>query len=117
MLVFRVTATMAALNPRERVHCAPNVHAQRPRCEQREPPVRCSVMLGGTTSFNHLIRPLQQRLRDREPERLRRFQVDNQLELGWLLNGQVRGFRSLEDLVDEDGRAAVLVGLVRSMVH
>jgi len=39
--------------------------------------VRREVLL-----FDHLIRPPQQRLRDREPEGLRGLEVDDQLELG-----------------------------------
>jgi hypothetical protein len=35
---------------------APNAHAQRPEGEQREPPVRWSVMLGSPTSVNDLVR-------------------------------------------------------------
>ena len=36
-------------------------------------------------SLNRLVRAQQHRLRDRDSKRLRRFQVDNQLELGWSL--------------------------------
>jgi len=35
------------------------------------------------------------------PERLRRLEVDHQLELGRLLDGQVGGLGALEDLIDE----------------
>jgi hypothetical protein len=38
-----------------------------------------------------LVRPLQQRLRDCEAERLRGLEVDDQLELRRLLHGQVAG--------------------------
>ena len=37
--------------------------------------------------LDHLIRSQQQRLRDREAERLRGFEVDDQLELRWLFDG------------------------------
>ncbi len=42
----------------ERPSDPPNVHAQRPRREQREPPVRWSV-LGSLASLNHPIRAEQ----------------------------------------------------------
>jgi hypothetical protein len=39
--------------------------------------------------IDHLIRPQQQRRRDREAERLRGLEVDNEVELGRLLNRKV----------------------------
>ena len=50
--------------------------------------------------LDHLIRPLQERLRDRQPERLRRLEVDHQLERGRLLDGQIGRSGALQDLVD-----------------
>ena len=47
--------------------------------------------LGWRKLFDHLIRPQQQRLRDRQPERLRSFEVDDQLELNELLDGKIGG--------------------------
>ena len=46
-------------------------------------------------SLDHLIRPLQQRRRHRQPERLGSLEVDDQLELGRLLDGQVAGLGAL----------------------
>jgi hypothetical protein len=37
--------------------------------------------------LDHLIRPLQERLGDRQAEGFRGLEVDHQLELGWLLDG------------------------------
>src|SRR5262249_62360075 len=37
------------------------------------------------------IRPVHHRLRNRETDLLGRFEVDNQLELCWLFNGEVGG--------------------------
>ena len=48
-----------------------------------------SGLTGQHALLNHLIRPLQQRLRDRESEGLRGLQVDHQLELRWPLDGQL----------------------------
>ena len=48
--------------------------------------------------LDDLVGPLEQRLRDGEPERLGGLEVDDQLELGGLLHGQVGGLGALEDL-------------------
>ena len=40
----------------KRPTCLPNVHAQRPEGEEREPPVRWNVMLGSVKSLNDLVR-------------------------------------------------------------
>jgi hypothetical protein len=61
-------------------------------------------------SLDHLVRPLQERLRNRQAERLRGLEVDDQLELRRLLDGQVGRLGALEDLVDVSGRAAEQVG-------
>src|SRR6266566_1275200 len=72
---------------------------------------------GALPLFDHLIRPHQDGLRDRQPERLGRLQVDDQLKLRRLLNGQVSGLRALEDLVDVDSGVAVDVNVVRPVCH
>jgi hypothetical protein len=54
--------------------------------------------------LDHLIRPLQERGRDRQAEGLGGLQVDDQLELGRLLDGQVAGLGSFQDLVDAGPR-------------
>src|SRR5262245_7068471 len=64
-----------------------------------------------------LIRPRQQRRWDRQAERLGGLEVDDQLELRGLLDGEVAGLRTLEDAVDVGGRAAELVGKVRAIRH
>src|SRR5215467_7542263 len=45
--------------------------------------------------FNDLIRPQQQRRRDGEAERLGGLEIDDQLELVGLLDGQVAGLGAL----------------------
>src|SRR6266511_4876541 len=42
-------------------------------------------------SPNHLIRSPQHLLRNRETDLLRRFQVDDELEFGWLFDGEIGG--------------------------
>ena len=52
--------------------------------------------------LDYLIRPRQQRRRDRQAEGLGGLEVDHQLELRGLLDGQIGGLGALEDLVDID---------------
>jgi hypothetical protein len=59
-------------------------------------------------SFEHLIRPRQQRRRDREAEGLGSLEVDQQLELRRLLNGKVARSCAFENAVHVDRSAAKL---------
>ena len=59
--------------------------------------------------LDHLIRPLQQRRRDRQAEGLGGLEVDHQLELRGLLDGKVARLGSLEDLVHVGSGAAKLI--------
>ena len=58
--------------------------------------------------FDHLIRPHQERLGNHQPEGLGGFQIDDELELGRLLNWEVAWIRAFQDLVDVDRGATVL---------
>src|SRR5215467_12632918 len=58
--------------------------------------------VGRAWLLDHLIRSQQQRLRDRQPQRLRGLHVDDEFELGGLLDGKIAGLGSFEDLVDEN---------------
>src|SRR5215831_4582539 len=62
--------------------------------------------------LDHLIRPRQRRRRDRQAESLGGLEVDDQLELGWLLDGQVSGLRALEDPIHEVGGVPELFWIV-----
>ena len=53
--------------------------------------------------MDHLIRPREHRRWDRQAEGLRGLQIDDELELRRLLDGQIGRFRALEDLVDKVG--------------
>ena len=48
---------------------------------------------------DHLIRLEQECRGEREPERLGSLEVEDQLELGRLLHGQVAGLGALENLI------------------
>ena len=54
--------------------------------------------------FDHVIRPLQERSGHRQPESLGGLQVDHQLELRGLLDGEVGRSCAFEDSVDVGGR-------------
>ncbi len=59
----------------------------------------------------------QQRRRNRQPQRLRDFEVDHQLQLRGLLHGEVGGLGALEDLVHMDRGTAIVRGLQRPIVR
>jgi hypothetical protein len=54
-----------------------------------------SAMILRGRSLDHLVGAAEDRLRDREPERLGGLQVDDQLELGGWLDWQIAGRRAL----------------------
>src|SRR5207253_7247375 len=54
-------------------------------------------------SLDHLVRLQKQLLRNGESYRLRGLEIDYELELRRLLDGQVPGLRALEDLVHVGG--------------
>src|SRR5215510_5348603 len=74
-----------------RQHCSPQVRS--PDNAAPSPPN------GATALFNDLIRPQQQRRRDGEAERFGGLEVDDELELRWLLDGKTSRLRALQDLV------------------
>src|SRR5262245_14618554 len=65
-------------------------------------------------SLDDLIRPRQQRRRDCQPESLGGLEIDDQLELGGLLDGEITGLGPLKDLVYVGGGAPMGVGEARA---
>jgi len=57
----------------------------------------CRAYTSVISSMDHLIGARQQRLRNREPKRFRSLHVDQQLEPGRPLDGEVARLGSLED--------------------
>src|SRR5260370_1709232 len=49
--------------------------------------------------LNHLIRPLQERRRERQAEGLGGLEIDDEFELGRLLDGKVAGLGTLDDSI------------------
>src|SRR5437867_11099417 len=99
---------------------------EQPRVSAREPAACSTAKLGSDQhallgarppSVNDLIRALQERLRDRQPDRLRGSDIYEQLELRGLLDREVAGFRGLEDLVHVGGRATLQVKPVWAKGH
>src|SRR6266571_7127509 len=70
-----------------------------------------------TPSFDDSIRPIQNRLRNRQADLLGCFQVDHQLKLRWLLDWQVSRLCTFEDLVHIRSGTPVHVGRVSAIVH
>ena len=69
------------------------------------------------SSSDHLIRSRQHVRRNRQTNLLGGFQINNQLEFGRLLDGQVGRFSSFENLVHIVCEAPVLIVVVRRVGH
>src|SRR5438128_1922360 len=70
-----------------------------------------------TWSLDHLIRPIEQRLRNRHADLFGRFQIEYQLKLRRPLHRQIGRFGSLQDSVDVMCHALVIFRLVRGVGH
>src|SRR5262245_38480663 len=55
--------------------------------------------------LDHLVGASEQRWRHRDAESLGCDQIDDQFELGWLLDGEIGRLRSAQNLVNVDGGA------------
>src|SRR5712692_8834224 len=65
--------------------------------------------------MDHLVRPHQERRRDRQPEGLGGLEIDDQVELGRALDWQLTGFGALEDRSHVASGASKKIGEVRSV--
>src|SRR5262245_2027050 len=68
-------------------------------------------------SLDDLIRPGQERRWDRQTEGLGGLEVDDELELGRLLDGEVARLSTFEDLVDVASGAPKQIGDIRAVGH
>jgi hypothetical protein len=57
-------------------------------------------------SLDHLIRPLEERRRDRQTEGVGSLEVDNEFELRRLFDGDVTGLGAFQDLIHVEGGAS-----------
>src|SRR5690242_20723019 len=67
--------------------------------------------------LDHLIRPRQERRRDRQAEGLGGLEVHDQIELCRLLDREVARLAALEDLVHVPGGAPITTNRVRPIGH
>src|SRR6266498_1916406 len=68
-------------------------------------------------SLDHLVRSNQHLLWNRHADLLRRFQIDDELELRRLLHGEIGGLRAFEDLIHIRSGAPVQVGNAHAVTH
>src|SRR4029453_3856865 len=62
-------------------------------------------------SFDHLVREQLHRIGNGNSQRCCGSEIDHQLELGWLLDGQVAGLLTLENPAGIDAGVAIRIGL------
>src|SRR5215468_8587331 len=77
-------------------------------------------LVGGVSRYellDYTSSTSQHRLRHYNAERLRGALVDDELERARLLDGQVPGIRSPEDLLNVDGRMSEQFGIRRRIRH
>src|SRR5262249_47086525 len=67
--------------------------------------------------LNDLVCPQQDGLGNRQPEVSGCLQIDDQLELRWVLDGQIRGLRAFENLVHVRGRPPEVVWKAHPVGH
>src|SRR5262245_31651701 len=65
--------------------------------------------------FEHLVGPINQRVRNVEAHRLGGLEADNQLDLAWLLYWKIARLPALQYFVHVAGRAAKQVGKSRAV--
>src|SRR5437667_270799 len=109
----RTQATKEGMDKRR----PPSNHAPRPTRTVQVASLPALLVTIPSASLNNLVRPLQQRLGDREPERLRGLQVDDQFEPRRLLNRKIRWLGTLQDPVDEGGGARLKTGRICVIGH
>src|SRR6266581_903418 len=71
----------------------------------------------GSCSLEHLVRSQEERLRDREPERLGGLEVDDELKFCCLLDRQVGWFGALQNLIDVGGGKAPMLQWARTIAQ
>ena len=77
----------------------------------------CNKDASGRRLLNYLVGLSEQSRRHGEPERLSTLEVDHKLELGRLLDGQIRGLGAFEDFVDVCRGAPEPISDTRTVGH
>src|SRR5438876_9137397 len=85
-----------------RTFCVQITDPGRPRTNHRQP----------LSSYDHLVRAQDQRLRYQEPEGPRGFEVDDEIQFRGLLDRQIAWLGAFEDLVNVGGGPAIQVGVI-----
>src|SRR5262245_18804384 len=67
--------------------------------------------------FDNSVRPEQDRLRNRQVERFRGFEIDHEFKFRRLLNGNIGWLRSFENLVDEHSGAPETLSFIGCIGH
>src|SRR5881296_1230538 len=70
-----------------------------------------------TTLMNNLVCSQEQRLRDRQPQRLGGLEVDHELEFRRSLDGEISWLGTFEDLVHKIGCAAIIVREIHAVAN
>src|SRR5205814_4448669 len=73
--------------------------------------------VGHRSSFDHLIRLVQNRLRYRNADLLCCFQIDHQLELRRLFDGEISRLGTFQNPVDVTSAVSALDTVARSVSH
>src|ERR1700682_3087831 len=87
------------------------------RCSASIRRVRAQSLLRQTKLFDHFVGGSEKRCRNPQPERSGRLEIDDELELGRLLDRQVCGLGTLEYLIDVDGKIPDDAVEVRAVRH
>src|SRR5262252_7184337 len=87
------------------------------RLRRSKKPWSRSLSADRKISPDHLVRPRQHIGRNRKVNLLGSFEIDDELELLRLLDGNVGGFSSFEDLIYISGGPAVQVGKAHAVAH
>ena len=93
------------------------VHARRSFLSEGADAAQTVGLPGTLDLFDHPVRPLEKRRRDRQAERLGGLEVDGEVELGGLLNREISGLGAPEYLVHMRRGTPNHLGLVGPVGH
>src|SRR5262245_12296956 len=106
-----MSALMSTIEGEPDSLCSPQTFPSLTRCRRR----LSNFIALRASSFDHLVGAHEERLRNGEANRLGGGQVDDEFKFCRLLDRDIGGLRSTEDLVDQLGSAAEQIGYVGSI--